>query len=337
MNTDDLLYDVFQGRNVLVTGGTGSFGQAFIKEILPYARRVVAFSRDEQKHHKMQIEFANDQKLRHFIGDVTDYGRMARAFHGVEIVVHAAAMKHVHLCEYNPQEAVDTNVEGARNVVDAAIDCGVKKVVSLSTDKAVAPVNLYGATKLVAEKIAMSGNFLSAGKTKFCAVRYGNVMGSKGSVIPLWESQAFLHSRMTITDPNMTRFMLSLHQAIRTVAEALYHTEGGEIYVPYCPSVSMPLLAKAIDETSYLERIGRRPGEKLHETLLAPEEVRRTFKLTGCQVMAVLSEFDHLDRREFYGGVRVPEDFTYYSGNPQLVLSLEDTKDLYQRWKNGDL
>ena len=265
--------------SLLVTGGTGSFGRRFVKSILRRKpRKVIIFSRDELKQHEMWQELPDtgDSPLRYFIGDVRDVDRLRRAFHGVDVVVHAAALKQVPACEYNPLEAMNTNVLGARNVIEAAIDQGVKRVIALSTDKAVGPVNVYGATKLVAEKLFVQGNTY-AGKTgtRFSCVRYGNVIGSRGSVIPIFREQAKA-GRIQITDERMTRFWITLGQAIALVKNAIGQMRGGEIFVPRIPSVRTVDLIKAIAPDARHEIIGIRPGEKLHEVLLTAEEARHS-------------------------------------------------------------
>lgn len=261
---------------ILVTGGTGSFGQAFVRRVLdsgePCTIRV--YSRDELKQYEMAQAFDQDPRLRFFIGDVRDRDRLERAMHGIDLVVHAAALKHVPVCEFNPAEAIKTNIEGSQNVVDAAIDAGVRRTIALSTDKAVNPVNLYGATKLCAEKIFVHGNvYAGARDIRFSCVRYGNVMGSRGSVIPLFRRQARSGS-LTITDRRMTRFWLSLEQAVDLVLHSVGEMQGGEIFVPKIPSMRIVDLARAIAPTAKIAEVGRRPGEKLHEVLLTAEESR---------------------------------------------------------------
>ena len=261
---------------ILLTGGTGSFGQAFVRRVLADRENctIRVYSRDELKQYEMARSFDQDPRLRFCIGDVRDRDRLDRAMHGIDLVVHAAALKHVPICEFNPAEAVKTNIQGSQNVIDAAIDAGVRRTVALSTDKAVNPVNLYGATKLCAEKLFVHGNVYAGGRDiRFSCVRYGNVMGSRGSVIPLFRRQAE-SGVLTITDRAMTRFWLSLEQAVDLVLEAVGEMKGGEIFVPKIPSMRIVDLARAIAPTARIEEVGRRPGEKLHEVLLTAEESR---------------------------------------------------------------
>jgi UDP-N-acetylglucosamine 4,6-dehydratase len=265
------------GKTVLLTGGTGSFGTAFVARAQrdwPDAT-IRIFSRDELKQHEMRERFG-DEGLRFFIGDVRDRDRIRRAAQGADYLIHAAAMKQVPACEYNPSEAVRTNVDGAQNVVDAAIDVGVGTVIALSTDKAVNPVNLYGATKLCQEKIFVQGNaYATQSPTRLACVRYGNVVGSRGSVVPLFRSQA-AKGHVTITDTRMTRFWITLDQAIDLVLYALDHAAGGEVFVPKIPSMRVTDLADAVAPGIAHEIVGIRPGEKLHEVLLTSDEARHT-------------------------------------------------------------
>ena len=263
---------------ILVTGGTGSFGQAFVRRMLSdYPQCTIrVYSRDELKQYEMAQAFGNDPRLRFFIGDVRDRDRLERAMHGIGLVVHAAALKHVPICEFNPAEAVKTNILGSQNVVDAAIDAGVQKTVALSTDKAVNPVNLYGASKLCAEKLFVHGNVYAGSRDiRFSCVRYGNVMGSRGSVIPLFQRQAE-SGVLTVTDRRMTRFWLSLDSAVDLVLHAVTEMQGGEIFVPKIPSMRVVDLARAIAPNARIDEVGRRPGEKLHEVMLTAEESRNT-------------------------------------------------------------
>jgi UDP-N-acetylglucosamine 4,6-dehydratase len=264
--------------NVLITGGTGSFGKKFteimLREIRP--KKLIIFSRDELKQHEMRINGFDDERLRYFIGDVRDVCRLRRALNGVDIVVHAAALKQVPACEYNPIEAIATNVDGAKNIIDAALDTGVKKVLALSTDKAVSPVNLYGATKLVAEKLFTQANVYSGfGPTHFSSVRYGNVLGSRGSVVPLFREQR-KNGKVTVTDPRMTRFWITLDQGVRFVISCIEKMHGGEVFVPKIPSNTIMEVAEAMAPTCKIESIGIRPGEKLHECLISEDEARDT-------------------------------------------------------------
>ncbi|MBX7257181.1 MAG: UDP-N-acetylglucosamine 4,6-dehydratase (inverting) [Candidatus Hydrogenedentes bacterium] len=270
---------VWRDSTVLITGGTGSFGKAFAKLLLAEhnPRKVIIYSRDELKQHEMSHGPGfDDPRIRYFIGDVRDRERLYRATDGVDIIVHAAAMKQVPACEYNPLEAVKTNIDGAKNIIDVAIDNGVKRVVALSTDKAVNPVNLYGATKLVAEKLFVQGNsYASGGGTKFSCTRYGNVVGSRGSVIPLFLQQR-AEGELTITDERMTRFWLTLDRGARFVIECGGRMQGGEVFVPKIPSMRLVDLAEAVAPGCKRRVVGIRPGEKLHEMLVSSDESYHT-------------------------------------------------------------
>jgi UDP-N-acetylglucosamine 4,6-dehydratase len=263
---------------ILVTGATGSFGRMFIDTLRRDYKpaKVIVFSRDELKQHEMRVAGIDGEDMRYFLGDVRDRNRMMRALHGVDVVVHAAALKQVPACEYNPFEAVQTNIMGAQNIIDAALDNGVSKVVALSTDKAVNPVNLYGATKLVAEKLFIQGNSYSgASKTRFACVRYGNVVGSRGSVIPLFLQQK-ASGTLTVTDERMTRFWITLQNGVKLVLKALEEMEGGETFVPKIPSMKITDLAKVVAPEAKVKVTGIRPGEKLHEMLISEDEARHT-------------------------------------------------------------
>ncbi len=278
---------------VLITGGTGSFGKKFIEVMLReyHPRKLIVFSRDELKQHEMQASGFNDPSLRYFIGDIRDLQRCRRAFEGVDIVIHAAALKQVPACEYNPMEAIKTNILGSSNVIDAAIDAGVKKVVALSTDKAVNPVNLYGATKLAAEKLFVQSNAYAGSKnTRFACVRYGNVVGSRGSVVPVFLKQRAT-GKVTVTDERMTRFWISLEGGVRFVIRAVENMHGGEVFVPKIPSMTVTDLAKAIAPEAVIEFIGIRPGEKLHEVLISEDEARQTVELPDMYVVQPAESF----------------------------------------------
>ena len=269
------------GKSILITGGTGSFGKMFTRLILernPDVKRLVIFSRDEQKHFNMAMEFPENKypAMRYFIGDVRDKERLERAFEGIDIVIHAAAMKHVHLAEYNPSECIKTNINGAENVIAAAIKCGVKNVVALSTDKACAPINLYGATKLTSDKLFIAANNIKGSRdVKFSVVRYGNVMGSNGSVMPF-----FLNKRkegvLPITDKKMTRFNISLQDGCQMVFDAIEKAWGGELFVPKIPSYKIVDVATAIGPECRQDEVGIRPGEKLHEELVCESDSLNT-------------------------------------------------------------
>ncbi len=277
----------WKDKIILVTGGTGSFGKKFIEVMLKehQPKKIIVYSRDELKQHEMRVGGFDHPALRYFIGDVRDRERLVRAMHGVDIVVHAAALKQVPACEYNPMEAIKTNIMGTANVVEAALDAGVKKVLSLSTDKAVNPVNLYGATKLAAEKLVVQSNAYAAGMaTRYSCVRYGNVVGSRGSVVPLFLKQRAT-GRLTITDDRMTRFWLSLEQGVHFVITCIEQMEGGEVFVPKIPSTTVMDLAKAIAPEAEIEIIGIRPGEKLHEVLISEDEARTTVEMERMYVV----------------------------------------------------
>jgi len=275
---------------VLVTGGTGSFGKKFTSIMLRdyKPKKLIIYSRDELKQHEMRTGGFNDDSLRYFIGDVRDKDRLYRAFQGVDIVVHAAALKQVPACEYNPHEAVKTNINGATNIIEAAIDAGVKKVLALSTDKAVNPINLYGATKLVAEKLFVQANAYSAIQgTRFACVRYGNVVGSRGSVIPLFKKLRETGT-ITLTDERMTRFWITLEQGIKFVINSLELMHGGEVFVPKIPSMKITDLATVIAPDCKQEMIGIRPGEKLHEMLVSRDESRHALEFEDMFVVQPL-------------------------------------------------
>jgi UDP-N-acetylglucosamine 4,6-dehydratase len=277
----------WKNKTVLVTGGTGSFGKAFIRIILDEEgpEKVIVYSRDELKQHDMRVGEFNDPRLRYFIGDVRDLDRMKRAMDGVDVVVHAAALKQVPACEYNPMEAIKTNIMGTSNVVEAALEAGVNKVMVLSTDKAVNPVNLYGATKLAAEKLTVQSNAYSGDRpTRFSCVRYGNVVGSRGSVIPVFLQQR-AGGKVTVTDERMTRFWLSLEQGVRFVLRCIDQMQGGEVFVPKLPSTTLIDLVKAIAPDAEVEVIGIRPGEKLHEVLVSEDEAHSALELKDMYVI----------------------------------------------------
>jgi len=272
---------------VLVTGGTGSFGKKFIEIMLKeyHPHKLIVFSRDELKQFEMQAAGYSHPSLRYFIGDIRDQQRCRRAFEGVDLVVHAAALKQVPACEYNPMEAIKTNILGSGNVIDAAIDAGISRVVALSTDKAVNPVNLYGATKLAAEKLFVQSNaYAGARNTRFACVRYGNVVGSRGSVVPFFLKQRET-GRVTVTDERMTRFWISLEQGVRFVIRAAENMYGGEVFVPKIPSMTVTDLARAIAPDAAIDIIGIRPGEKLHEVLISEDEARQTVELEDMYIV----------------------------------------------------
>jgi len=317
----------WKNQVVLVTGGTGSFGKKFIKILQEekQPKKIIVFSRDELKQHEMQVGGYNQENLRYFIGDIRDRERLVRALHGVDIVVHAAALKQVPACEYNPMEAIKTNIMGTANVVEAALDAGVKKVLTVSTDKAVSPANLYGATKLAAEKLTIQSNAYAGGSaTRFACVRYGNVVGSRGSVVPLFLKQRS-SGKVTITDDRMTRFWLSLEQGVRFVIHCIEQMEGGEVFIPKIPSTKVTDLAKAIAPDAKLDIIGIRPGEKLHEVLISEDEARNTVELDTMYVVqpaeAIWFGYSWQDK-----GKSLKEGFSYSSDNNTEWLDVEGIK-----------
>jgi UDP-N-acetylglucosamine 4,6-dehydratase len=311
---------------ILITGGTGSYGKKMTKILLAEKnpKKIIIFSRDELKQHEMRVSGYDDARMRYFIGDVRDQERLVRAMHGVDIVVHAAALKQVPACEYNPMEAVKTNIIGTSNVLEAALDAGVKKVLALSTDKAVSPVNLYGGTKLVAEKLVIQSNNYAAGtSTRYSCVRYGNVVGSRGSVVPLFLKQR-ANGKITITDERMTRFWLSLEQGVHFVISCIEQMEGGEVFVPKIPSTKVIDLAHAIAPEAEVEIIGIRPGEKLHEGLLSVDEARNAVER---ERMFVIKPPETLwNRSQYYEGTPLPEGFSYTSDNNTEWLDVEGIK-----------
>jgi UDP-N-acetylglucosamine 4,6-dehydratase/5-epimerase len=302
------------GANILITGGTGSFGKAFIAYALKHLdpQRLIVFSRDELKQYEVRQLFGDDRRLRWFIGDVREERRLYRAMHGVDYVVHAAALKQVDTAEYNPFEFVKTNVLGSQNVIEAAIDSGIKKVVALSTDKASSPINLYGATKLTADKLFVSGNHYAANyETRFSVVRYGNVMGSRGSVIPFFRRLAAAGESLPITDLRCTRFFITLPEAVKFVVDSFDLMNGGELYVPRIPSMKIVDLARAVAPGAELHDVGLRPGEKLHEEMISPDEGRRVLRTADRFV--VQPELGTFGFKPPEDGQPVPDGFTYRS------------------------
>ncbi|MEW6209361.1 MAG: UDP-N-acetylglucosamine 4,6-dehydratase (inverting) [Acidobacteriota bacterium] len=324
----------FHDKTILVTGGTGSFGKKFAEILLRDHRpaKLIIFSRDELKQHEMRTGGFDHPNLRYFIGDVRDVERLRRAMRGVDVVVHAAALKQVPACEYNPIEAVMTNVMGAKNVIDAALDSEVGKVLALSTDKAVNPVNLYGATKLVAEKLFVQANAYSGvGPTRFSCVRYGNVVGSRGSVIPLFLRQRD-SGRITVTDPRMTRFWITLDQGARFVIRCIERMHGGEVFVPKIPSMSITDLARAVAPDCCMENVGIRPGEKLHEALVSEDEARHTVELDDMFVVKPAHPWWIGDN--WNKGRPLAEGFRYTSDTNTEWLGIEDLKKLASEEKS---
>ena len=313
---------------VLVTGGTGSFGRKFVEHMLrdKKPRKLIIFSRDELKQHDMRTSGYDHPSLRYFIGDVRDTDRLRRAMKGVDVVVHAAALKQVPACEYNPIEAVLTNVMGARNVIDATLDTGVKRVLALSTDKAVYPVNLYGATKLVAEKLFVQANaYAGSGPTRFSCVRYGNVIGSRGSVVPLFTRQR-CQGKVTITDPRMTRFWLTLDHGVRFVIDCIERMHGGEVFVPKIPSMNIMDLARAVAPGCEIENIGMRPGEKLHESLLGEYEAAHAVETDD--MFVIKPEHPWWQGENWHTARPVAPGFTYASDANDEFLSIDDLRQM---------
>lgn len=316
------------GSTILITGGTGSFGHTFVPMTLAKynPKRLIIYSRDEMKQWNMANLFKDDPRVRFFIGDVRDKERLYRALDGVDYVVHAAATKIVPTAEYNPFECIKTNVNGAMNLVDACIDRGVKKLVALSTDKASSPVNLYGATKLVSDKVFIAGNSYAGGKkTRFAVVRYGNVMGSRGSVIPFF-LETVGSGTLTITDPRMTRFMISLEQGVELVWHAFDDMVGGEIYVKKIPSMNICDIARAVDEKCEQKVIGIRPGEKLHEQMIGIEDASHTYEYPGhFKILPAIHSWDR-DTGRIKDGKKVPEGFSYCSDNNKEWMTIPQLK-----------
>lgn len=320
----------FTKESILLTGATGSFGQTFISTLLRkkgFEGVIRAYSRDEFKQYQLEKKFNYDKRLRFFVGDVRELSRLKRAMEGVEVVVHAAALKHVPALEYNPYEAVKTNIIGSENVIDAAIDTSVKKAILISSDKAVNPVNLYGATKLVAEKLFIQGNSYAGAKpTSFSVVRYGNVAGSRGSVIPYFLEQA-KKNLLTVTDERMTRFWITLSDGVKFVLDSLQKMQGGEIFVPKIPSFKIIELARVIAPRAKIKITGVRPGEKIHEVLLGADEARHTRDMGN--YFLIEPEFhwwsENSNRKE---GLTLEESFYYSSENNPVWLSSRDLKAL---------
>jgi UDP-N-acetylglucosamine 4,6-dehydratase len=317
-----------EGKTLLITGGTGSFGKTIVKTVLSFCspKRVIVLSRDELKQHEMRTTI-RDRRLDFFLGDVRDADRLRRAFEAdVDIVIHAAALKQVDTCEYNPFEAIKTNVLGAKNIVDAAIDCSVPKVLALSTDKAVNPVNTYGATKLCAEKLFVQGNSYAGGRvTRFSCVRYGNVLASRGSVVPLLRSQK-ANGRITVTDPRMTRFWLTLDRAVDTVIRCIAIMKGGEVFVPHIPSMRIPDMVEAIAPGCRIEYTGIRPGEKLHEILISRDEARHTVSIGD--LFVIKPEYAPWGMDNWDEGKPLPDGFMLASDSNQKWLSRDDLLQL---------
>lgn len=329
---------MFNNKSILITGGTGSFGKNFVRLVLKRfkPKKVIIYSRDEQKQFEMFQEFKKfESSLRYFIGDVRDHQRLKLAMNGVDYVVHTAAMKHVPAAEYNPQECIKTNIMGAENVINASIECKVKKVIALSTDKAANPINLYGATKLAADKLFISANNLvGQGVTKFSVVRYGNVIGSRGSVLPFFlnllkNKQKFL----PITDKRMTRFWISLDEGVNFVFQSFRIMLGGEIFVPKIPSIKITDLAKALNSNILLKEVGIRPGEKIHEALSVKDESRNTYELKNFYFILPSTLTDNKKKLflKNYKAKKVNESFEYSSGTNKSFLSINQIRKIISK------
>ncbi len=321
---------ILDGKTILITGGTGSFGKCFTKYVLEHCdpKKIIIYSRDEFKQWMMQDEFKQyADRLRFFIGDVRDLERLRRAFVGVDYVVHAAALKQVPACEYNPHEAIKTNIHGAMNVIEAALDGSVKKVVALSTDKAVNPVNLYGGTKLVSDKLFIAANAYVGNKdVNFSIVRYGNVAGSRGSIIPIFRNIIENGgTKLPITDVRMTRFWISLEQGVQLVIKALEEAKGGETFISKIPSFKITDLAEAMLPGCEIEEIGIRPGEKLHEIMVTPEDSGTTFEYDRHFIVYPQLTWNNKQQPDL-SGRRVAEGFSYSSGSNTEWLSVEDIR-----------
>jgi UDP-N-acetylglucosamine 4,6-dehydratase/5-epimerase len=317
--------------SILITGGTGSLGKALIEELLANksVRRIAIFSRDELKQSQLRESYQNEDRLRWFLGDIRDLSRLKQALHGVDFVIHAAALKQVDTGEYNPMEFIKTNVLGSQNVIDAAIEAGVKKVVALSTDKASSPINLYGATKLTADKLFVAANNYSiAYGTSFSVVRYGNVMGSRGSVIPFFQKLAAQGLPLPLTDRRMTRFWISIEQAVKFVLDSFDLMSGGELYVPRIPSMKLVDLANAISPNAKISEMGMRPGEKLHEEMISADDSRRTLLLHDRYVvMPVVAEWGYVPPK----GKSMDDGFAYRSDTNDLWMSQDDISEFLRR------
>ncbi|MHC1783390.1 MAG: UDP-N-acetylglucosamine 4,6-dehydratase (inverting) [Anaerolineaceae bacterium] len=322
---------------VLITGGTGSFGKKFIKVMLEeyHPAKIIIYSRDELKQHEMRVAGYDHPSLRYFLGDIRDLQRTRRAFNGVDIVIHAAALKQVPACEYNPMEAIKTNILGSSNVVDAALDAGVSKVVALSTDKAVSPVNLYGATKLAAEKLFVQSNAYAGGMaSRFSCVRYGNVVGSRGSVVPVFIKQR-ASGKITITDDRMTRFWISLEQGAKFVVRCAEQMYGGEVFVPKIPSMKVIDLARAVAPEAKINLIGIRPGEKLHEILISEDENRNTVELDDMFVVQP-AEALWFGREWQKQGKLLNDDFRYTSNENTEWLNIDQIRKMVAPFESAE-
>lgn len=332
------LAEFFSDKSVLITGGTGTLGMALVKRLLEFSslKRIIVLSRDEMKQWHMQEELGRNDLLRFFIGDVRDYRRLSRAFEGVDHVVHAAATKIVPVSEYNPHETVKTNVFGAMNVIDAAINCSVKSVVGLSTDKASAPINLYGASKLVSDKLLLASRVYSSAKTSFSVVRYGNVVASRGSIIPLLQKQFSETGRVRLTDPRMTRFMLTRERAVDFVLESMSTEFSGEMRILKSPSMSLAEIAEAVVPGAELEIVGLRPGEKIHEQMIGPDDV--PFAIESDRTFSIAGSIGHRNKLIQAGrGVALDEGFRYSSDRNNERMSVEELRLYLEESRHSEL
>ena len=320
-------------ENYFISGGTGTFGTALVRHLLDYnlSERIVIYSRDELKQYELRQKFNDDPRLRWFIGDIRDKERLTLALRGIDTVIHAAALKQVDAAEYNPTEFIKTNIYGTQNVVESSIQSGVQKVMSLSTDKASSPINLYGATKLVSDKLMQSANNLSGSVgTKFATVRYGNVMGSRGSVIPTWINYAALGKPLPITDVRMTRFWISVDEAVTFVLDSLKEMKGGEIFVPKIPSFRIVDLARAVSPTALLDEIGIRPGEKLHEEMVSIEDSRNTIEFEKSFIIFPSTSFQVVKDAKI--NTR-SDEFRYSSDTNKIWLTTEEIKSRIAQYR----
>lgn len=330
---------ILTDSHVLITGGTGSFGrkcaEILLRDYPP--KRLVIFSRDEQKHVEMSRNLFPPERfpqIRYIVGDVRDEARLKRALRGIDYVIHAAAMKHVDVAEYNPQECIRTNIGGAENLIHACIDTGVKKLVALSTDKAASPINLYGATKLCSDKLFVAGNALSGGVTQFSVVRYGNVLGSNGSVVPFFLKQRS-QGVLPITDPRMTRFIITLEQGVEFVIAAFARMSGTEIFVPKIPSTSILEIAKAVAPECSTNVVGIRPGEKLHECMIPADEARQTLEFDDHFIIGPAAQWWRDAADKYPNARRCAEDFCYASDTNPDWLSVAQLRELIKPYREG--
>jgi UDP-N-acetylglucosamine 4,6-dehydratase/5-epimerase len=331
---------MLNNKSILITGGTGSFGKAFVKKILKSykkIKRLVIFSRDELKQHEMSLQYPDSKypSIRYFIGDIRDRNRLLRAFQDIDIVIHAAALKQVPTAEYNPMEFIQTNVIGSQNIIEAAIEKKIKKVISLSSDKAAAPINLYGATKLCSDKLFVAANNYAGIKNlSFSVVRYGNVMGSRGSIIPYFLEQA-KSGQLSITDPSMTRFNITLEESVNMVLFSLKHSIGGEIFVPKIPSYKIMELAKSIGKSSKFKIIGIRQGEKIHEEMITKSDSFSTIDIGKYYIILPSNKKNYLNYyRKNFNLKSVPRGFSYSSGTNKIFLTINEIRTLIKKHIN---